>query len=1091
MAARISGFVALYQGYLRAIFSTGLAWLHIRHGFPMNIVKHVRRWFYIGSAGTPAGRALLIEQFRILTSQIPILYGVLIVHSTSVAYVLPASLPWWLRLGVPGALLLISAARMIYWLRQRSVAPTPEQALKSLFRMRILASALNAAFSIWTFVLFDSVDPGLRAPLALLVFMSSVGSAYCLGSFPSAARLTLLLSALPISLRMLCSGEALLVCIGLNLCMLLVLLIRMMNTNYADLVNLVASRVRLSAEGERARNAGIIARNEQSKARQIADRFDMALNNMSQGLCFFDGEQRLIVCNHRYLDMYNLPLDSVPAGTTLREIVDMRFKAGSFPAMTASEYLAWRDKLAVSEQAHDTVVELANGRVFRICHRPMPDRGWVATHEDITEQFRAEKALTEAKSSAERAELAARSAHARLIEALDVVPEGLAILDSEDRYVLWNRRYSEVYGNSVDALAPGVSFEEVLRFGLARGQYPEARGWEELWLAERLARHAQPQSTHEQQLSGDRWVRVEERRMADGGSIGIRIDITDLKRREASFRLLFEENPLPMWVADVNTLEFLAVNAATCQHYGYSREQMLAMSAADLRVPEEREKLRNEFRQHAGMQTARDTRCHVTADGRLIEVAVEARPLRYNGRDACVAVAFDMTDRKRAEQRILHLACHDALTDLPNRAALDSHFSQTLDAAREQGGSFAVLCIDFDRFKQINDLFGHSMGDASLREASRRLRLAAQGAFLARVGGDEFIAISEQGPLPSSAELLANRLRGALDEDIEVDGHCFELDLSIGIAVYPRDGDDGRSLFANADAALYRAKHEGRGAVRFFTAAMDQQLRDRRTLEHDLKFAVANGELFLEYQPQRHSKGNVIGFEALVRWRHPQRGIVLPAEFIPIAEESNLIVEIGEWVLREACREAACWRQPLQVAVNVSAIQFRRGNLRHSVDTAVRDSGILPEQLELEITEGVLIENVARAALMLKGLKTLGVRIALDDFGTGYSSLSYLQSFPLDRIKIDRSFVAALGRTDRSLAIVRAVIGLAHGLGLPVLAEGVETTDQLETLVAEGCDEMQGYLIGHPRPIEVYSSLVGSNLVSPNLLRQSGAAAEM
>jgi diguanylate cyclase (GGDEF)-like protein len=402
-----------------------------------------------------------------------------------------------------------------------------------------------------------------------------------------------------------------------------------------------------------------------------------------------------------------------------------------------------------------------------------------------------------------------------------------------------------------------------------------------------------------------------------------------------------------------------------------------------------------------------------------------------------------------------------------------------------------VLCIDFDRFKQINDLFGHSMGDASLREASRRLRLAAQGAFLARVGGDEFIAISEQGPLPSSAELLANRLRGALDEDIEVDGHCFELDLSIGIAVYPRDGDDGRSLFANADAALYRAKHEGRGAVRFFTAAMDQQLRDRRTLEHDLKFAVANGELFLEYQPQRHSKGNVIGFEALVRWRHPQRGIVLPAEFIPIAEESNLIVEIGEWVLREACREAACWSQPLQVAVNVSAIQFRRGNLRHSVDTAVRDSGILPEQLELEITEGVLIENVARAALMLKGLKTLGVRIALDDFGTGYSSLSYLQSFPLDRIKIDRSFVAALGRTDRSLAIVRAVIGLAHGLGLPVLAEGVETTDQLETLVAEGCDEMQGYLIGHPRPIEVYSSLVGSNLVSPNLLRQSGAAAEM
>ena len=1054
--------------------------------FPMNIVRFIRRLFYIGSARTPTGRALLIEQFRILTSQIPVLYGVLIVDSSSVAYVLPPSLPWLMRFGVPGALLLISVIRMVYWLRLRSVAPTPEQALKKLFRMRILASALNAAFSIWTFMLFDSVDPDLRAPLALLVFMGSVGSAYCLGSFPSAARLTLLLSALPISLRMLWSGEALLVCIGLNLCMLLVLLIRMMNTNYADLMNLVASRVRLATEGERARNAEMAALNEQAKSREIASRFDTALNNMSQGLCFFDGEQRLIVCNDRYLDIYGLSPDCVPPGTTLKEIVKLRFKAGSNLAMTEEDYLAWCDMRAEVNEACDNVVELANGRVIRICHRAMPDRGWVATHDDITEQYQADKALTDAKSSAERAELSARSAHARLIEALDVVPEGLAILDSEDRYVLWNRRYAEVYGDSADVLAPGVSFEEALRFGLALGQHPEARGREEQWLAERLARHAQPQSTHEQQLLGDRWVRIEERRMADGGSIGIRVDITDLKRREASFRLLFEENPLPMWVVDVNTFEFLAVNAATCRHYGYSREQMLAMSATDLRIPEEREKLRSEFRQHGGMQTALDTRWHVTADGRLIEVAVEARPLRYNGRDACVAVAFDMTDRKRAEQRILHLACHDALTDLPNRAALDTHFSRTLDTARQDGGSFAVLCIDLDRFKQINDLFGHSMGDAALREASRRLQIAAQGAFLARVGGDEFIVITEQGPLPASAELLADRLRSALGRDIEVDGHCFELDLSVGIAVYPRDGGDARSLFANADAALYRAKHEGRGAVRFFTAAMDQQLRDRRAVEHDLKSAVANGELYLEYQPQRHSDGKIIGFEALVRWRHPQRGIVPPVEFIPIAEESHLIVEIGEWVLREACREAATWSEPLQVAVNVSAVQFRRGNLQQMVDTVLRESGLAPGQLELEITEGVLIENVARAALVLKSLKTLGLRIALDDFGTGYSSLSYLQSFPLDRIKIDRSFIASLGRTDRSLAIVRAVIGLAHGLGLPALAEGVETTEQLETLVAEGCDEMQGYLIGRPRPIEVYSNLLG-----PNLLDQSRAVGEM
>jgi diguanylate cyclase (GGDEF)-like protein len=502
---------------------------------------------------------------------------------------------------------------------------------------------------------------------------------------------------------------------------------------------------------------------------------------------------------------------------------------------------------------------------------------------------------------------------------------------------------------------------------------------------------------------------------------------------------------------------------------------MLSMTVRDLRVPEETERLHSEFRQNKGMQTAEDTRRHITADGRVIDVAIEARPLRYHDREACVAVAFDMTDRKRAEQRILHLACHDALTDLPNRAALDNQFSRVLDDARQRGGSFAVLCIDFDRFKQINDLYGHSMGDKALREASQRLEVAAQGAFLARIGGDEFIAITQQDPLPSSAELLANRLRGALDRDIEIDGHSFELDLSIGIAVYPRDGDDVRSLFANADAALYRAKHEGRGAIRFFTPAMDQQLRDRHALERDLRSAVANGELFLEYQPQRHNNGDIIGFEALVRWHHPQRGMVPPVEFIPIAEESDLIVEIGEWVLREACREAASWGDSLQVAVNVSAIQFRRGDLQHLVRTVLHESRISPARLELEITEGVLIENVARAASMLKALKILGIRIALDDFGTGYSSLSYLQSFPLDRIKIDRSFIASLGHTDRSLAIVRAVIGLAHGLGLPVLAEGVETNDQLRTLIREGCDEMQGYLIGHPGPIEVYADIVGHN----------------
>ena len=296
------------------------------------------------------------------------------------------------------------------------------------------------------------------------------------------------------------------------------------------------------------------------------------------------------------------------------------------------------------------------------------------------------------------------------------------------------------------------------------------------------------------------------------------------------------------------------------------------------------------------------------------------------------------------------------------------------------------------------------------------------------------------------------------------------------MALYPRDGDNPAALLANADAALYRAKHEGRGATRIFTSAMDRQLRERRAIEHDLRSAVENGEFHLEYQPQRHRDGKITGFEALVRWQHPLRGLVMPGEFIPVAEDSGSIAKIDEWVLKEACRQAASWDDTVRIAVNVSAAQFRRENLEHQVRTALRESGLPPSRLELEITEGVLIEDISRASQTLKSLKSLGVMIALDDFGTGYSSLSYLQAFPLDRIKIDRSFVASLGSSARSLAIVRAVIGLAHGFNVPVLAEGVETNEQLSILMRERCDDLQGYLIGRPHPAEMYGEYMKSGI---------------
>jgi diguanylate cyclase (GGDEF)-like protein len=384
-----------------------------------------------------------------------------------------------------------------------------------------------------------------------------------------------------------------------------------------------------------------------------------------------------------------------------------------------------------------------------------------------------------------------------------------------------------------------------------------------------------------------------------------------------------------------------------------------------------------------------------------------------------------------------------------------------------------VLSIDLDRFKEVNDMFGHAVGDNVLRELSQQLRTLAGDAHLARLGGDEFILITPNGNHPALAEVLARRLHAAVATDLELNGQHLHVGISIGIAIFPTDGSDATTLLNNADAALYRAKAAGRGNTRFFEIEMDNRLRERRAIQHELGTAIARNELRLHYQPLAKIDGEVIGFEALVRWHHPQRGLVSPATFIPVAEESGLIMQIGEWVLREACREAASWPHPLRIAVNLSPIQFRHGDLAGLVHSMLLETGLAPTRLELEITEGVLIEDFGRGVAILRRLKTLGVRIAMDDFGTGYSSLSYLQSFPFDKIKIDRSFISKVTNNPQSAAIVRAVIGLAHGLNLPVLAEGVETTDQLDFLAAESCDEVQGYLMGRPHPISEYCKLIG------------------
>ncbi len=439
-----------------------------------------------------------------------------------------------------------------------------------------------------------------------------------------------------------------------------------------------------------------------------------------------------------------------------------------------------------------------------------------------------------------------------------------------------------------------------------------------------------------------------------------------------------------------------------------------------------------------------------------------------------LTVLDDITDRRRNEQHISYLAHNDSLTGLPNRASFVEQLVATLDKSTRTGEQFAIMCLDLDRFKEANDVYGHLVGDALLREAARRLKGAAEGAFLARIGGDEFIIILTGNAPEEMAATLGERMIEAFKENFDVDGHQIQVGLSIGVAIYPADGTDAKMLIANADAALYQAKFEVRGSVRFFEEKLGSRLRERRELQTDLRSATDRGDFFLHYQPQKTiAFGEVVGFEALARWHCPKRGWVSPETFISIAEQSTHIISLGEWILREACREAATWPTPLKVAVNISPVQFHHGDLPKLVHSILLDTGLKPERLELEITEGVLIDDFSRAVSILRKLKLLGVHIALDDFGSGYSSLSYLHAFPFEKIKIDRVFVGDLENNHHSMAIVRAIITLGHSLNIPVLAEGVETDSQLSFLAQEGCDEVQGYLTGKPLPIEAYAALVG------------------
>ena len=647
-----------------------------------------------------------------------------------------------------------------------------------------------------------------------------------------------------------------------------------------------------------------------------------------------------------------------------------------------------------------------------------------------------------------------------LTDAIEGSCEGVLVVDAGGKVAIANRRIAEFFPCLSRIASDGASFDDAIEAAPALRAMDGGRG---------------PAALRETCLDDGRWVQVSRSPTQEGGFVAICSDVTALKSREAELRatnLSFDAalNNMSQGLCLFDASGCLRVtNPQYCDIYRLQPAAVaLGSSLLDLL------RLQADAGNHPD-QTLADLHAEQfallsrRAPGSLLQAASGGRTIAISVQKLAdggwVATYDDVSERHRAEAQIAFMARHDALTRLPNRVL----FKERLDQAAAQLGRgipFAVLCLGLDHFKTVNDTLGHAAGDELLVEVAARLEATIRDTdTLARLGGDEFAVLQIGLTYPEDAGDLAARLLAVLGAPYDVAGQLIPLSISVGAAVAPSDGADGEVLLRKAELAQFRAKMEGRNTYRFFEAEMDARLHARRTMERDLRTATAQDELELFYQPLVEARtGHVCGFEALLRWRHPTRGMVSPAEFIPIAEETGLIVEIGEWVIRQACLQAASWPADIKVAVNVSPVQLKTDRVVQVIRDALQRSGLPAARLEVEVTETVLLTGDGVALDLLHQIRNLGVRVSMDDFGTGYSSLSYLNSFPFDKIKIDQSFVRHLTGSKQSAAIIRAISGLGTSLGMRTTAEGVETAAQLAQVRAEDCTEIQGYYFSKPVP---------------------------
>jgi diguanylate cyclase (GGDEF)-like protein/PAS domain S-box-containing protein len=789
-----------------------------------------------------------------------------------------------------------------------------------------------------------------------------------------------------------------------------------------------------------------------------------AMNNLNQGVVMTDAQRRIIFCNDRYLEIYGLARSDLWTGMTGHDILGLRRKRGVL-GVTDDEFY---EKAA---SPNGLITELPDARAILVKYFILPNGGSVATHLDVSEQRKLSRQLASTTQFLETV--------------LDNVPACVAAKNIEDgRYIFANSAYGRFWGFSRDQVV-GKNAREL--FGPKSADSIEATDRAAL-----LAPEGQYRNEFEVDVDQARRMVASTRIVVRNESnkpeflLVVFEDITDrqslsmeLESTKKFLELVVDNIPVALIVEQVRDGRYLLANRSAETILNRRREEATGLTASDIFNAKEAKLIiaRDEAAiKKRGMIT--EEHPISTKDGLRLFLTRRATVLNDVGEPQyLIKTHEDVTNRRQTESRMAHMAYHDGLTDLPNRAAFLQALTQMIEACEGTDEEFAVLCVDLDGLKEVNDVFGHALGDKLLIEVAQRFQDAARGGLVARLSGDEFGLIID-GKQPEAGLALAQQLGEALAAEFHIDGRAVRAGITTGMSIFPHNGPDGAALLANAGAALFRAKQKSRGTISLYQPEMDQQIRDRRVLHQDLSKAIKNGELSLAFQPQGIARDSVaeseiIGFEALARWQHPVRGQVSPAEFIPIAEESGLIVEMGEWILREACREAASWPKPLQVAVNLSPAQFMHGDVVGLVHSILIETGLAPGRLELEITEGVLIEDFDRGLALLRRLKALGVRISMDDFGSGYSSLSYLQAFPFDKIKIDRAFIINLGRNPQSAAIVRAVIDLGHGLEMSIIAEGVETLDQLAFLAKEGCDGVQGYLLGKPLPIGKYAGLVG------------------